>query len=98
MAETIDSTYGKSFTCARCRAKVDCIFHDDPEPVLTSLGWHKVGDLRMCSRMCLDWYRMLAERSGPEVKPVNELGDRAYQNRRRLLDPLMKAAAPKAKP
>lgn len=90
-------TYGKAFTCSRCRSRVDGIHNEDHEAVLTTLGWHLLHDLRFCSKGCLEWYQVLG-RQGAPVAAVDQLADRAYQLRRAQLGNLPASAPPVALP
>lgn len=79
--------YGKRFACARCASSVDCIFNEDHDALLTTLGWHRAKDgARLCCKTCLEWHVVLSKNAAP-VAAVDKLPDAIYQQRRSKLHP-----------
>lgn len=72
-------TYGQEFTCSRCREHVSCVFGSSFESSLTAMGWHKLGDKRFCSKLCVEWHAFHASRpENAPVQAVDQIADRAY--------------------
>lgn len=73
--------YGHTFTCERCRERVNGFHHADPKAALQAIGWRTVGAGKWaCSRTCEEW--IMFHQAASPIAAVEQVSDRAYQNRR----------------